>query len=58
MRQTVSEYLARLPDRATNTFWEDAPLGDTFLTAGTPFLASWHFVQLASVQRMRRDCQA
>ena len=52
MRLMVSEYLARLPDRATNMFWGDAPLGDTSLTAGTPFLGSWHFVQLASVQRI------
>ena len=58
MRLTVSEYLARLPDHATNTFWGDAPLGDTSLTADVPSLASWHFVQLASVQRMRRDRRA
>ena len=55
MRLTVSQYFARLPDRATNTFWGDAPLGDTSLTAGASFLALWHFVQLAMVQRMRRD---
>ena len=55
---TASEYLARLPDRATNMFWGDAPLGDTSLTAGASSLASWHFVQLASVQRMRRNCWA
>ena len=58
MRLTVSEYLARLPDRTTNRFWGDAPLGDTSLTAGAQFLASWHFVQLTSVQKMRRDRQA
>ena len=45
----VSQYFARLPDRVTNTFWRDAPLGDTSMTASTPLLASWHFVQLASV---------
>ena len=58
MRLTVSEYLTRLSDHATNTFWGDAPLGDTSPTAGAPFLASWNFVQLASIQRMRRDCRA
>ena len=58
MRLTVSQYLAQLPYRTTNTFWGDAPLGDTSLTAGAPFLASWNFVQLASIQRMRRDCRA
>ena len=35
MRLAVSQYLARLPDRPTNTFSGDAPLGDTSLTAGT-----------------------
>ena len=58
MRLTVSEYLARLSDRTTNTFWGDAPLGDTSLTAGVPFLASRHFVQFAPVQIMRCDCRA
>ena len=58
MRLTVSQYLARFPDHAINTFLGDAPLGDTSLTAGVSSLASWHFVQLASVQRMRRDCRA
>ena len=43
MRLMVSEYLARLPDHATNTFWGDAPLGVSC------------FVQLAPVQRTRRD---
>ena len=43
MRLTVSQYLARLPDRAINTVWGDAPLGDTSLTAGASFSASWYF---------------
>ena len=45
MRLTVSQYLARLTDCATNTFWGDAPLGDTSLTAGAASPASWHFKQ-------------
>ena len=45
MRLTVSQYLARLPDRATNMFWGDAPLGDTSLTAGASSPALRHFVQ-------------
>ena len=58
MMLTISPYLARLPDRANSTFWGDAPLGDTSLTAGASSLASWHFVQLASVQRMRCNRRA
>ena len=46
MRLTVSQYLAGLTDRATSTFWGDAPLGKTSLTAGALSPASWHFVQL------------
>ena len=55
MRLTVSQYLARLPDLTTNMFWGDAPLGDISLTAGALSLASWHFMQLASVQKMRHN---
>ena len=58
MRLTVSQNPSLLPDHATNTFWVDAPLGDTSLTASALSLASCHFVQLASVQRMRRDRRA
>ena len=47
MRLTVSQLLARLTDCATNTFWGDALLGDTSLTAGAASPASWHFVQLS-----------
>ena len=36
----VSQYLARLPDRATNMYVWDALLGDTSLTAGVSSLAS------------------
>jgi len=46
MRLTVSQLLARLTDRATNTFWGDAPLGDTSLAAGASSPASRHIVQL------------
>jgi len=45
MRLTVSQNLARLPDRATNTFCGDAPLGDTSLTAVASSPALWHFEQ-------------
>jgi len=48
MRLTVSQYLARLPDHATNTFWGDAPLGDTSLTASASSLALWNFEQLSA----------
>ena len=41
----LHEYLAQY--RATGTFWGDAPLGDTSLTAGASSLASWHFEQLS-----------
>ena len=54
MRLTFSEYLARVPDRATNMFLGDAPLDDTSPTAGMPFLALWQFVKLAS----SRECDA
>ena len=45
----VSQYLARLLNHTTSTFWGDAPLGDTSLTAGTSSPASWHFEQLSVV---------
>jgi len=47
MRLTVSQYLARLTDHATNTFWGNAPVGDTSLTAGASSPALRHFVQLS-----------
>ena len=46
MRLTVSQYLSRLPNRTTNTFWRDALLGDTSLTAGASSPTSWPFDQL------------
>ena len=58
MRLTVSQYLARLPDRTTNTFWGDAPLGDTSLTAGASSPASWHIDQLCVDPENGRGRQA
>ena len=58
MRLTVSQYLAQLPYRTTNTFWGDAPLGDTSLTAGASYPTSWHFVLLSGDPENGRAQQA